>query len=253
MRAARYERGPGARGAAGRPDPARGRVRRARPALERLPAVAVGVLLSAPVLHRLPTGAMSFPVVLVCGCAGMYLLDQGGSPDQQVLITALVICTTPAPGSPPARTRTAPGCACAGSGPPPWPRSAGSRRTPVPPPTSSPWRHRPHELSATLERRTGRTLLLPPRRPPAGAADTVRPRPLPAARTAPAPLLLTRELETRAAGRERAPGAPAGPEEAVRTVAAPADATAVALDAVLRAGLHLTHEAPADDAGASAR
>lgn len=74
-----------------------------RLALERLAGVAVGVLLSVAVLHWLPTGPLSFPVLLVCACAGMYLLGRRGSPNQQVLITALVIYSTPVPGYPLAR------------------------------------------------------------------------------------------------------------------------------------------------------
>ncbi|MGW7440311.1 FUSC family protein [Streptomyces sp. NPDC054849] len=71
-----------------------------RLALQRLVGVVVGVLLSVAVLHRLPTGSVSFLIVLVCGCAGMYLLGQVGSPNQQVLITALMIYATAEPGYP---------------------------------------------------------------------------------------------------------------------------------------------------------
>ncbi|MBT2544410.1 hypothetical protein J7E99_27845 [Streptomyces sp. ISL-44] len=126
-------------------------------------------------------------------------------------------------------------------------------------------------------------MLLPPRRPAAGAADTLRPRLRLAARTAPALLLLSREVGTRSAGPEREGAAPAGPDEAVRAMAPPIEATARALDTalrgedcaaglrrarelteahraahpgrrdtVLRAGVDLTHEALADHLGPSA-
>lgn len=74
-----------------------------RLALQRLVGVVAGVLLSVAVLHRLPPGSLSFLIVLVCGCAGMYLLRQGGSPNQQVLITAMMIYATAEPGYPLAR------------------------------------------------------------------------------------------------------------------------------------------------------
>lgn len=45
-----------------------------RLALQRLVGVVVGVLLSVAVLHRLPTGSVPFLIVLVSGCADMYLL-----------------------------------------------------------------------------------------------------------------------------------------------------------------------------------
>ncbi|MFI1286764.1 FUSC family protein [Streptomyces sp. NPDC020858] len=271
-----------------------------RLALQRLVGVVAGVLLSVAVLHRLPPGSLSFLIVLVCGCAGMYLLRQGGSPNQQVLITAMMIYATAEPGYPLARLEeSAVGIAVVALlGPLLWPpnpcrdaaagldayraglrvrmeRTAalalgGDRTAPGPAAPYALW-HRPHELSAALDRRTRRTLLLPPRRPPAGAADTLRPRLLLAARTAPALLFLTRELETRTGG------TPAGPDEAVEALAPLIDATASTLDtalrgedcaaalhhalelerthrashparrdAVLRAGLHLTHEALTD-------
>uniref|UniRef100_A0AAU2JMN3 FUSC family protein n=1 Tax=Streptomyces sp. NBC_00049 TaxID=2903617 RepID=A0AAU2JMN3_9ACTN len=282
-----------------------------RLALQRLVGVIVGVLLSVFVLQWLPTGSASFLVVLVCGCAGMYLLRHEGSPNQQVLITALMIYTTPTPGYPLARLEESViGIAVVVLlGPLLWPpdpfRQAaagleayraglrdrldriaaqaadgrvgpGSGRGPGPAEPFALW-HRPHELSVTLQRRTGRTLLLPPRRPAAGAADTLRARLRLASRTAPALLLLARELEIRSADREREGAVAARPDEAVRSMAPPIEATARALDAalrgedcaaelrravelarahraahpgrrdtVLRAGLDLTHEALAD-------
>lgn len=86
-----------------------------RLAWDRLVGVVVGVALSTFVLHWLPppsassvtsasaSASLSFLAVLVCGCAGMYLMYRGGSPNQQVLITALVIYATAAPGYPLAR------------------------------------------------------------------------------------------------------------------------------------------------------
>ncbi|MCX5607850.1 FUSC family protein [Streptomyces sp. NBC_00047] len=282
-----------------------------RMALQRLLGVIAGVLLSAVVLHWLPTGSASFLVVLVCGCAGMYLLRHEGSPNQQVLITALMIYATPTPGYPLARLEeSAIGIAVVMFlGPLLWPpdpyreaaggleayrsglrarleliaaTAAGGRAGPAPADPFALW-HRPHELSVTLERRTGRTVLLPPRRPAAGAADTLRPRLRLAARTAPALLVLSREVETRSAGPEREGAAPAGPDEAVRAMAPLIETTARALDTalrgedcaaglrrarelteahraahpgrrdtVLRAGVDLTHEALADHLGPSA-
>lgn len=268
-----------------------------RLALERLAGVVTGVLLSVLVLHWLPTGPLSFPALLVCGCAGMFLLGHGGSPNQQVLVTALVIYATPVPGYPLARlVESAVGIAVVVLLgpllwlPDPYRQAAGgleAYRTglgallaktaalvaagrPAGPGPADPmvlW-HRPYELSAALERGTGRLLLLPPRRAPAGAARTLRPRLRLAARTAPALLFLVRELQSRSA------------DGAVRAVAPLIAATSRALDAalrgedpadcaellrrarelegehraahpgrrdaVLRAGLHLTHEALAE-------
>ncbi|MGW8783842.1 FUSC family protein [Streptomyces sp. NPDC055796] len=70
---------------------------------QRLAGVVVGVLLSTFVLHWLPDPAWSFPAVLVCGCAGMYLMGRPGEPNQQVLITALMVYATAVPGYPLAR------------------------------------------------------------------------------------------------------------------------------------------------------
>ncbi|MFD5513879.1 FUSC family protein [Streptomyces sp. NPDC127051] len=70
---------------------------------ERLAGVLVGVVLSSVVLHWLPDPAWSFPAVLVCGCAGMYLMGRPGAPNQQVLITALMVYATAVPGYPLAR------------------------------------------------------------------------------------------------------------------------------------------------------
>ncbi|MFJ3721147.1 FUSC family protein [Streptomyces sp. NPDC090045] len=300
-----------------------------RLALERLAGVVAGVVLSVLVLHWLPAGSLSFLVLVVCACAGMYLLSHNGSPNQQVLITALVIYATPVPGYPLARLEeTAVGIAVVVLlGPllcPPDPyreaasgleeyrtglgallervaaRAAAGRPTgPAPADPFARWR-RPYELSAALDRRTERLLLLPPRRAPAGAADTLRPRLRLAARTAPALLFLARELEIRSssadgervagggerggAGEEQPGAAPGGADEALRAMAPLIGATASALDAalrgedcaqrlrlaralelrhraahpgrrdaVLRAGLHLTHEALAEHLDPAAR
>ncbi|MFJ6754265.1 FUSC family protein [Streptomyces sp. NPDC091273] len=292
-----------------------------RLALERLAGVVAGVVLSILVLHWLPTGSLSFLVLVVCACAGMYLMSHDGSPNQQVLITALVIYATPVPGYPLARLEeSAVGIAVVALlGPLLWPpdpyreaasgleeyraglgallervaaRAAAGRPTgPAPADPFARWR-RPYELSAALDRRTERLLLLPPRRAPAGAADTLRPRLRLAARTAPALLFLTRELEIRSSAaweRGQAAGEPAGAapgpaDEAVHAMAPLVGATASALDAalrgedcaerlrlarelelrhlaahpgprdaVLRAGLHLTHEALAEHLGPAGR
>ncbi|MFE2322862.1 FUSC family protein, partial [Streptomyces sp. NPDC059385] len=70
---------------------------------ERLAGVVVGVVLSTVLLHWVTDPAWSFPLVLLCGCAGMYLLGRPGSPNQQVLITALMVYATAVPGYPLAR------------------------------------------------------------------------------------------------------------------------------------------------------
>ncbi|WP_234314504.1 MULTISPECIES: hypothetical protein [unclassified Streptomyces] len=81
-----------------------------RLAWDRLVGVVVGVALTTVVLHWLPppsassvtstsvSASVSFLAVLACGCAGMYLMYRGGAPNQQVLITALVIYATALPG-----------------------------------------------------------------------------------------------------------------------------------------------------------
>ncbi|MFD9368194.1 FUSC family protein [Streptomyces sp. NPDC060020] len=282
-----------------------------RLALERLVGVVVGVVLSVLVLHWLPSGSLSFLVLVVCACAGMFLLRHDGSPNQQVLVTALVIYATPVPGYPLARLEeSAVGIAVVVLlGPLLWPpdpyreavrgleeyrtglgvlleriaaRAAVGRPTgPAPADRFARWR-RPYELSAALDRRTGRLLLLPPRQAPAGAADTLRPRLRLAARTAPALLFLAREMEIRSSSsadeeRTEADGERTESDAAVRAMAPLVGATASALDAalrgedcadrlrlarelelrhraahpgrrdaVLRAGLHLTHEALAE-------
>ncbi|MEW1636066.1 FUSC family protein [Streptomyces sp. NPDC093801] len=70
---------------------------------ERLAGVVVGVVLSTVLLHWVTDPTWSFPLVLLCGCAGMYLLGRPGSPNQQVLITALMVYATAVPGYPLAR------------------------------------------------------------------------------------------------------------------------------------------------------
>ncbi|MET9609655.1 FUSC family protein [Streptomyces sp. NPDC006512] len=228
------------------------------PALQRLVGVIAGVVLSVTVLHWLPSGPASFLVMLVCSCAGMYLLSHKGSPNQQVLITALMIYATPTPGYPLARlVESAVGIAVVLLlGPLLWPPdpyreaasgleayrtglrarleriaadAASGRAGPAPDDPFALW-HRPHELLVALDRRTGRTVLLPPRRPPGGPAGSLRPRLRLAARTAPALLLLARELETRQGG---AP-APERADAAVRAMAPLIAATGDALDTALR-------------------
>ncbi|MER7760673.1 hypothetical protein [Streptomyces sp. NPDC097619] len=70
---------------------------------ERLAGVLVGVLLSTGLLHWVTDPGWAFPLVLVCGCAGTYLLGRPGSPNQQVLISALMVYATAVPGYPLAR------------------------------------------------------------------------------------------------------------------------------------------------------
>ncbi|MFI8497448.1 aromatic acid exporter family protein [Streptomyces sp. NPDC085524] len=70
---------------------------------ERLAGVLVGVVLSTVLLHWVTDPAWPFPLVLLCGCAGMYLLGRPGAPNQQVLITALMVYATAVPGYPLAR------------------------------------------------------------------------------------------------------------------------------------------------------
>ncbi|MEU8773967.1 FUSC family protein [Streptomyces sp. NPDC048606] len=229
-----------------------------RMALDRLVGVVVGVLVSVAVLHWLPAGRpLSFPVLMVCATAGMYLLRRGGSPNQQVLVSALVIYSTPVAGYPLARLEeSAVGIAVVALlGPLLWPpdpfreaaagleayrlalgarlerlaahAAAGSA---APGPAGlvnpSPLWHRAHEVSAVLDRRTGRTLLLPPRRPAPGRSATLRARLRLAARTAPALLFLARELEART------------PDPAVRALAPAIGASARAVDLALRGEEH---------------
>ncbi|MFE2145142.1 FUSC family protein, partial [Streptomyces sp. NPDC059456] len=70
---------------------------------ERLAGVVAGVVLSTVLLHWVPDSSWSFPLVLLCGCAGMYLMGRPGTPNQQVLISALMVYATAVPGYPLAR------------------------------------------------------------------------------------------------------------------------------------------------------
>ncbi|MEU5811005.1 hypothetical protein [Streptomyces sp. NPDC047718] len=72
-----------------------------RLAWERLKGVVAGVVLSTLVLSRLPASSLSFLAVLVCGYAGTYLLGPAGSPNRQVLVTALARLRHRAAGLPP--------------------------------------------------------------------------------------------------------------------------------------------------------
>ncbi|WP_190344430.1 FUSC family protein [Streptomyces venezuelae] len=224
-----------------------------RLALERLVGVVVGVLLSVTVLHWLPVSSASFMLVLLCGTAGMYLLRHDGSPNQQVLITALMIYTTPVAGYPLARlVESAVGIAVVALlGPLLWPpdpyreaaagleayradlgarleRISGRLRTPRAPgepyaaESFALW-HRPYELSAALDRRARRLRL--PTAPPDGLRDRLRL----AGRTALSLQYFTRELEARDPGPE---------DRAVRELAPVLEATARALDTALRGDGH---------------
>lgn len=287
---------------------------------ERLLGVVVGVALTTLVLHWLPpptassvaslsaAASASFLAVLACGCAGMYLMYQGGAPNQQVLVSALVIYATALPGYALARlVESAVGIATVVLlGPLLWPpdpyRTAatglgtyrgelddllgtvaarlgagGPRAVPRFPEDAELWR-RPRGGLAAYERAARRTrlprlYLRTPARPPDGLEERLRL----AARTALTLQYFTEELRERARtdGPDRPPVTPV-PDPALRDLAPLVRATARALDAalrgadcaadldrareldlahraahptrhdaVLRAGLHLTHEAVA--------
>ncbi|MFB6820404.1 FUSC family protein [Streptomyces virginiae] len=287
---------------------------------ERLLGVVVGVALTTLVLHWLPpptassvatlsaAASASFLAVLACGCAGMYLMYQGGAPNQQVLVSALVIYATALPGYALARlVESAVGIATVILlGPLLWPpdpyRTAatglgtyrgelddllgtvaarlgagGPRAVPRFPEDAELWR-RPRSGLAAYERAARRTrlprlYLRTPTRPPDGLEERLRL----AARTALTLQYFTEELRERARtdGPDGPPVTPV-PDPALRDLAPLVRATARALDAalrgadcaadldrareldlahraahptrhdaVLRAGLHLTHEAVA--------
>ncbi|MEV7729904.1 FUSC family protein [Streptomyces sp. NPDC087917] len=240
-----------------------------RLAFERLVGVIAGVLLTVAVLHWLPTGPLTFPVVLVCGCAGMYLLGAGGSANQQVLITALVIYGTADPGYPLARLwESAVGVAVVTLlGPLLWPpdpyreaargleayrvallarlegisgrlaagtgapAATAATATATATATAGAYAlwHRPYEVSAALDRMTARRLSPLARRTPTRAPDE-----------GPHPVRPRLRLAGRTApalhffGRELESRAPSGDDGAVRALAPLVDATARALDAALR-------------------
>ncbi|MFD5410462.1 aromatic acid exporter family protein [Streptomyces nojiriensis] len=296
---------------------------------DRLVGVVVGVALTTLVLHWLPpptassvtsvsaAASVSFLAVLACGCTGMYLMYQGGAPNQQVLVSALVIYATALPGYALARlVESAVGIAAVVLlGPLLWPpdpyRSAAAglgtyrggldellgtvaaRLGAGGPPTA---RGLPEDAELWLRPRNGlaayeraarrarlpRLYLRTPKRPPDGLEERLRL----AARTALTLQYFTQELRERARtdGTAHRPGT--GPDTApcdtalrelaplVRATARSVDTAlrgggdraAVAADldraraldlahraahptrhdAVLRAGLHLTHEAVAD-------
>ncbi|MET9840149.1 MULTISPECIES: FUSC family protein [Streptomyces] len=277
-----------------------------RLAWERLLGVFVGVLLSTVALDRLPPSSLSFLAVLVCGCAGMYVLGRPGSPNQQVLITALMIYATALPGYPLARlAETLVGIAVVVLlGPLLWPpdpyRSAadgldayragvgrlldgvagrlargGPPAAPVPLPEGARLWLRPQACRAAFDRAARRRRT---RRPPDGLDGRLGL----AARSAVTLQCFTQELQERArglgTGPSATPGAPAAaPDPALRAIVPLVRSTALALDAalrgdefaaeldrargldlahraahptrhdaVLRAGLHLTHEALSD-------
>ncbi|CAM5337304.1 hypothetical protein SAVIM40S_04176 [Streptomyces avidinii] len=296
---------------------------------DRLVGVVVGVALTTFVLHWLPppTGSsvtsvswaasVSFLAVLACGCAGMYLMYRGGAPNQQVLITALVIYATAVPGYALARlAESAVGIAAVVLlGPLLWPpdpyRSAAAgldtyrggldgllgtvaaRLGAGGPPTA---RGTPEDAQLWLRPRNGlaaceraarrtrlpRLYLRTPARPPDGLEERLRL----AARTALTLQYFTQELRERARTDGPAPppapdtASSPGPDAALRDLAPLVRATARTVDAalrgedsaavaadldrargldlahrtahptrhdaVLRSGLHLTHEAVAD-------
>ncbi|MFD9617622.1 FUSC family protein [Streptomyces virginiae] len=124
---------------------------------ERLVGVVVGVALTTLVLHWLPpptassvaslsvVASASFLAVLACGCAGMYLMYQGGAPNQQVLVSALVIYATALPGYAVARlAESAVGIATVVLlGPLLWPPDPGAGRSAHPAPPAVPAHARP--------------------------------------------------------------------------------------------------------------
>lgn len=272
-----------------------------RLALERMAGVVAGVLVGVAVLHWLPVSSASFLILLLCGCAGMYLLGGTGAPNQQVLISALMIYTTPVAGYPLARLEeSAIGIAVVALlGPLLWPpdpyraaragldayrtdlcalldgiaaRAAAGQPAPAQPGAAVLWQ-RPHALAASLDGTLARLRLVPLRRTDAARLAGLRPRLHLAGRTALTLQFFTGELADRA--REAAE-----PDAAVRDLAPLVRATSRALDealsgadcsaalrraraldaahraahptrhdAVLRAGLHLTHEALGARAG----
>ncbi|MFG2711731.1 FUSC family protein [Streptomyces goshikiensis] len=280
-----------------------------RLALQRMTGVVVGVLIAVAVLHWLPLSTVSFLLVMVCGCAGTYLLGGAATPNQQVLISALMIYATATPGYPLARLEeSAVGVAVVALlGPLLWPpdpyrtaragldayrtdltarldgiadRAAAGQPAPAGPEAVALWR-RPQELAAALDGTLARLRFVPLKRADSARLAGLRPQLGLAARTALTLQFFTSELTDRAraapAGPATAGPAPAGPDPAVRALEPLVRATSRALDealrgadctaalrdarafdaehraafptrhdAVLRAGLHLTHEALAD-------
>lgn len=272
-----------------------------RLALERMAGVMAGVLVGVAVLHWLPVSSASFLLMLLCGCAGMYLLGGSGAPNQQVLVSALMIYATAAPGYPLARLEeSAIGIAVVALlGPLLWPpdpyraardeldayrtdlyalldgiaaRAALEQPAPAQPGADVFWQ-RPHALAASLDGTLARLRLVPLKRTDSARLAGLRPRLHLAGRTALTLQFFTGELTDRARDA-------AEPDAAVRDLAPLVRATSRALDealrgadcsatlrraraldaahraahptrhdAVLRAGLHLTHEALGDHAG----
>ncbi|MEV4192873.1 FUSC family protein [Streptomyces toxytricini] len=268
--------------------------------LERLAGVVAGVVLSTLLLHWVRDPAWSFPLVLVAGCAGAYLLGRPGAPNQQVLITALMVYATAVPGYPLARLwESLAGIAVVVLlGPLLWPpdpyRSAAAglegfrsgvlelldgiadrleQGAPAVRPGALPEQARlwllPQACRDVYDRAAvrGRPVLRRRAAPPPEGLDA---RLVLAARSAPALHHLVQELDGR-------PAPPGTPDPALRSLAPLVRATARALDtalhgdasaepldraralerahraahpgrheAVLRAGLHLTHEALAE-------
>ncbi|MFI5636448.1 FUSC family protein [Streptomyces goshikiensis] len=278
-----------------------------RLALERMAGVVVGVLIAVAVLHRLPLSTVSFLLVMVCGCAGAYLLGGAAGPNQQVLISALMIYATATPGYPLARLEeSAVGVAVVALlGPLLWPpdpyrtaragldayrtevaarlgaiadRAAAGQPVPAGPEAARLWR-RPQALAAALDGTLARLRSVPLKRADRARLAGLRPRLGLAARTALTLQFFTGELTDRA---RSADATATAPDPAVRALEPLLRATSRALDealrgadctaeltraraldaahraafptrhdAVLRAGLHLTHEALADHLAAA--
>ncbi|MER8094774.1 FUSC family protein [Streptomyces goshikiensis] len=272
-----------------------------RLALERMAGVVAGVLIAVAVLHGMPPSTASFLLVMVCGCAGAYLLGGAAGPNQQVLISALMIYATATPGYPLARLEeSAVGVAVVALlGPLLWPpdpyrtaragldayrtelaarldgiadRAAAGRPAPAGPEDTRLWR-RPQALAAALDGTLARLRSVPLKRADRARLAGLRPRLGLAARTALTLQFFTGELTDRARTADATADATA-PDPAVRALEPLLRATSRALDealrgadctaeltraraldaahraafptrhdAVLRAGLHLTHEA----------
>lgn len=68
-----------------------------------MPAVLVGVGLSVAVLRLLPHTPYALPLVLALGYAGSFPIRRDGVPNNQVVVSALLVFAIPVPGYPEAR------------------------------------------------------------------------------------------------------------------------------------------------------
>jgi uncharacterized membrane protein YgaE (UPF0421/DUF939 family) len=74
-----------------------------RLARERMAGVMLGVALSVAVLRLLHHTPYALPLVLALGYAGSFLLRHDGVPNNQVVVSALLVFAIPVPGYPEAR------------------------------------------------------------------------------------------------------------------------------------------------------